>query len=253
MKQSITIKFNLWIIVAILALSNLITLALWQPWNGFGASNRTITINGTTTIEAEADQYTFTPYYQKTGTDSNKINNNLSSLSKTIVEKLKKLGVSDSSIKTDVSSYDYGIYYYDDSSNVSGTLSVTVTLKDKALAQKVQDYLATTSASGSISPQISFSITKQKELETQAREEALTDAKTKAEATAKQLGVTIGKAISVNESTSGGVTPLPWLYDAVKSNSGSSEEPATDTSSSYTIQPGLNEYSFSVEVTYELK
>jgi len=250
MKQSITVKFNVWIIVAVLALTNLLTVALWQPWNGVRLGDRKIVITGSTTLEAEADQYTFMPYYQKTGTDRTKINTELSNLSKTIVTKLKALGVSDSAIKTDISSYDYGIYYHDDDNTSSGTLNLTVTLRDKALAQKVQDYLLTTAASGSVSPQISFSLAKQKELEATARAEALKDARTKAEVSAKQLGATLGQVISVGDSFSGSVTPLPWLYDsATKAESGSS----SDTVSSYTIQPGLNEYSFSVEVSYELK
>jgi uncharacterized protein YggE len=251
MNQSITIKFNAWIICAVLLLTNLITIGLWQPWAGSSVSDRTIVITGTTTIESEPDQFVFSPYYQKEGTDRTEINTELGELSKTIVEKLKALGVKDSAIKTDAGSYDYGIYEKEQETNVTATLSITVTLKDKTLAQKVQDYLVTTSPSGSVTPQISFSTAKQKELETEARTAALKDAKSKAEANVKQLGARLGKVIKVSDITSGGITPLPWMLDASRSSEPGSADGSV-TSSSYSIQPGLNEYSFSVEVTYEL-
>lgn len=252
MNKNITIKLSAWIICAVLLISNFITLAIWQPWNG-AVGEQKISVTGTSTIEAEADQFVFSPYYQKTGTDREKVNSELGKLSATIVAKLKQLGVSDSSIRTDVGSYGpvYEIGVVDDSDSVSSSLSITITIKDKALAQKVQDYLATTSAEGSISPQITFSTAKQKELESQARELALKDARTKAETSAKQLGSTLGKVISVSDTSSSNQTPLPWILSGSTDSSESSTKDST--SSTYTIQPGLNEYSFSIDVTYELR
>lgn len=248
MKQSLSIKINAWIICAVLVLTNVITLGFWQPWANRPISSRTIAISGSTTIEAEADQFVFNPYYQKKGKDKAAINTKLSALARDITSKIKALGVEDSAIKTDVNSDQYDIYYGNQSDNTTYTLYVTITIKDKGLAQKVQDYIVTTSPSGSITPQISFSIKKQQELETQAREEALKDAKTKAEASAKQLGAKIGRVVSVTDNTNGGVSPLPWMNatDMVSPDSTKSSSP------SYSIQPGLNEYRFSIEVTYEL-
>lgn len=254
MKQNITIKLNAWIICAVLLAANLVTVGLWQPWNASNLSDRKITVTGTTTIEAEADQFVFTPYYQKTGTDQAKLNTELNETSKTVVAKLKALGVSDSAIKTDSSTYDYRIYYGSEGDEITGTLYITVTVKDKTLAQKVQDYLVTTSATGSSSPAASFSVAKQKTLEAQARDEALKNAKDKAMASATQLGATLGKVISVTDSSSNGATPLPWgvmpAYDAAEGSTSSSKDLGTPSN---TIQPGLNSYSFSVDVAYELK
>jgi len=251
MKQSINLKINAWIVCAVLLIANLVTLGFWQPWVDNSVSDRTIVITGSTTIEAEADQFVFSPYYQKEGTDKAAINTELSNLSTTIVAKLKELGVEDSAIKTDVNSYDYAIYYGGPVDEGTATLYITVTIRDKVLAQKVQDYIVTTSPAGSITPQISFSTAKQKTLETQARDAALTDARSKAEASAKQLGASLGKVVTVTDNTYGGVTPMPWMMDAGTKSSDSSISSGAE--SSYSIQPGLNEYSFSVEVTYELK
>jgi len=253
MKQSITIKLNAWIICAVLLIANLVTIGLWRPWETQPISSRTIAITGSTTIQAAPDQFVFTPSYQKQGTDKTKVNTELSKLSDTIVAKLKKLGVQDSAIKTDAYSYDYGIYAPQSDSMITANLNITVTIYDKTLAQKVQDYLATTNSTGSITPSVSFSSAKQKDLETTARTQALADAKTKAENSAKQLGVSLGRVVTVSDITSSGITPLPWMLNsgatkgsAVDSSAGSSTTP------SYAIQPGLNDYSFSVSVTYEL-
>jgi len=246
MKQNITIKLNAWIFCALLVLTNLITVAMWQPWINKSISGRTVSVTGTTTIETEPDQYIFSPYYQKQGTDKTVVNTELSELSKTLTTKLKGLGVSDSAIKTEVSSYDYAIYDTNQESNITGSLNLTVTIKEKNMAQKVQDYLATTLPSGSLTPQVSFSVAQQKKLETRARTEAILDAKTKAETSAKQLGVNIGKVISINDDTSNTYRPFPWIQYSEDSAISSKEV------SSYSVQPGQNEYSLSIKVTYEL-
>jgi uncharacterized protein YggE len=249
MTKSINIKLNAWIICAVLLIANLTTIGLWQPWKDGAISDRTIKITGSTTIESEPDQFVFYPYYQKSGQDQTVINNELSELSKTIVAKLKTLGVVDSAIKTAVSSYDYGVYYQNTESEMAGTLNITVTLKDKDLAQKVQDYLITTSPSGSITPQDSFSTAKQKSLESQALAEALKDARSKAESSAKQVGATLGKVITIGDITNNNI-PTPWMVD---SSVGATDSTKSSEPGSYNIQSGLNEYSFSIEVEYELK
>jgi hypothetical protein len=250
--NTISIKLNAWIVCAVFILTNLITIGLWQPWVNKSVSDRTITITGSTTIEAEPDQYVFSPYYQREGTDKTTVNDKISTLSKTIIAKLKSLSVKDSAIKTDVSAYDYGSYYTQtEDNNYTSTLSLTVTLKDKNLSQKVQDYLATTEPSGSVTPNISFSTAKQKALESQAREQALKDAKSKAETGAGQVDAKLGRVIRVSDISSNSVTPLPWMLDTANKSVQSSAE--SDAKSSYSIQPGLDEYSFSIDVVYELR
>lgn len=254
MKQSITITLNAWIICGVLLLANLITIGLWRPWSGVASNARTIVITGTSTIESEPDQYVFTPYYQKDGTDKAAVNTEFSNLSKTIVAKLKALGLKDSAIKVDVNLYDYGVYgsisSSEPESNAVATMTLTITVRDKDLAQEVQDYLVTTLPSGSITPQISFSSAKQKVLETQARNEALKDAKSKAEASVKELGARLGRVVAVSDITSGGITPMPWMVKSGEAVSNSSN--GSDTSTSYAIQPGLNNFDFQIQVTYEI-
>jgi len=249
MKQTINVKINAWIICIILLVLNLITIGFWQPWNSQSVSGRKIVVTGTTTIKAEADQFTFNPYYQVENSDKTAANTELSNKSNAIIAKLKELGVADSAIKTDVNSYKYSIYYGPSSGNETSTLYLTVIINDKTLAQKVEDYISTTSPSGSITPQISFSTAKSKTLEATARQQAIDDAKTKAEASAKQLGANIGRVISVTDSNNGG-----GIYPMYATTGNAASDSVKESSStSYTIQPGQNDYTFSVEVTYEIK
>jgi uncharacterized protein YggE len=251
MKRNITIKLSAWIICAFLLLANLITISVWQPWNNSIASARTIVVTGTAIINSEPDQFVFSPYYQEDGADKTMINTDFNNLSKTITSNLRILGVKNSAIKVDINLYNYNIYKDDPGNNAVATMALTIAITDKDLAQKVQDYLVTTSPSGSITPQISFSVAKQKVIETQARDESLIDAKSKAESSAKQLKVRLGRVAKVGNISSDSITPLAWMSDSPIGATTNSTD-SSNTSSSYTIQPGLNDYGFKVEVTYEI-
>jgi uncharacterized protein YggE len=120
---------------------------------------------------------------------------------------------------------------------------LTITVNDKALTQKVQDYLVTTSPTGSVSPQTTFSEAKRKELESKARDEATKDARSKAEQSAKNLGFKIGKVKSVEDGSGfGGIVLREGLTMA-------SDSKATSLS----VQPGENDLHYTVTVTYYLR
>jgi uncharacterized protein YggE len=123
---------------------------------------------------------------------------------------------------------------------------LTVTTYDEKLTQKVQDYLISTTPTGTISPQATFSQKKQKELQDRARTEASKDARTKAEQSAKNLGFKLKAVKSVNDASGfGGVYPtLSEKSLAVDSVA----PPAT-----YAIQPGENDLTYSVTVTYYIR
>ena len=120
-------------------------------------------------------------------------------------------------------------------------------MDNKELSQKVQDYLLTTNPKGSITPQPSFSTAKQKELEDKARTEAVADARKRADTTANGLGTKIGKVLEISEGNSGGVYPISMMGGAAMSADGSVEK------QSLAIQPGQDEFSYTVSVTFALK
>jgi uncharacterized protein len=239
---------QLWFYVQSIMIVAILVLLVWsQPWNqaaGGSSTTRKITVSGSATIEAEPDEYTFSPYFQENGSDKEKLKTSLTAKANAAVERLKELGVADKDIKVDASAYDYW-YYVKDQENPM-TVSLTVKVDNKELAQKIQDYLLSTDATGQLTPYAVFSEEKQKELDKQAVEKATEEAKTKAEAQAKQLGTKLGKVVEVAQGDDYG---YPIALDSkVEAVSGSAER-----SASLPVMPGENEYRQSVTITYELK
>lgn len=234
-KDTITITLDYrWVSLALLAVIAGMLL-LWRPWQA-AAGQRTISVTGQATVKAEPDEYQFYPTYERPTTTE------LTSLSESIVAQLKVLGVPDSGIKNNASRY--GMYYPVTEGDKQSSLSLTITVGDKALAQKVQDYLLTTDPSGSITPQPAFSTAKQKQLRDQARDQAVVDARKNAQKLVAGLGARLGAVQNVSEGQNyGGVMPMM----------GAAEDKATSSSQTITVQPGKDEYSYEVSVTYALR
>jgi uncharacterized protein len=238
MKISLDLRF----VVVLLLLVIAGMLLVWKPWASDETSNRTIEVTGETTVTAKPDEFVFYPNYQFVNADKAAALAELTKKSEEVVAELKKLGVADKHIKTNASGYDYPVY---DATTKDTTYNVqlTVTVNNLALAQKVQDYLLTTSPSGSVTPQPAFSKAKQKELEAKARDGATKDARAKAEQMAKNLGFGVGKVKSVADSQ--GFDAIPYATDA--------RELTAKAERSLTVQPGENDLPYSVTVVYYLR
>lgn len=225
-------------------------LLLWsQPWkeSGSSAAARKITVTGEATLDAEPDEYLFSPYFEAKGTEQEEIKDALNTKANEAVKKLKELGIADNKIKVDSSSYDY--WFFEPGQEGTLTVSLQVTVNDKAKAQEVQDYFTTLDLKGQLTPQATFSKAKQKELEAQATEEAGKDAKAKAEKQAGLVNAKIGKVIEVSQGSSGGY-PMPLMATA---EGDAAQRDAKLSVSSLPVMPGENKFSWSVNVTYELK
>jgi len=217
---------------------------LWKPWHHTANSGRTISVTGDATLTAEPDEFTFTPSYDFTNSDAQAALSALTAKSNDIITQLKALGVPSNKIQTNSNNWSYPNYY--DPANGSTptyTLQLTIIVNSQAVAQKVQDYLLTTSPSGQISPQADFSDSKRKALENQARDQATTAARAKAQQSAKNLGFKLGSVKSIDDSNGfGSAYPLE-----TGSNLASG---AADSKTSLSIQPGENDLSYSITVTY---
>jgi uncharacterized protein YggE len=232
-------------IVQIALLVAILSLLLWsKPWDSSTESEaRTITVSGASTIEEEPDEFTFSPYFQRTGADQQALQEELNTLANDAVAKLKELGVEEKNITLNASSYDR--WYYDEGEEGTLTVSLEIVMPAGDGVQTVQDYLLTLDVKGQISPRATFSTDKQKELDARAVEEASNDAKSKAEAQAKLFGAKLGKVVSV---TQGSNSIFGYYGDTV---SAVAEDFAI--SSSLPVLPGENDYSQTVTVIYELQ
>ncbi|HUS26338.1 MAG TPA: SIMPL domain-containing protein [Nevskiaceae bacterium] len=242
-KSKLNVSLDLRIIVLVLLAVIVAMLFIWKPWASTPANARTVEVTGEAKLTDKPDEFVFYPSYQFKNTDKSAALAELTKKSDEVVAKLKALGVADSKIKTNSSGFDYRVYAEDSSNEATYTLQLTVTVGTTALTQKVQDYLVTTSPSGAVSPQASFSDSKRKNLESTARNLATKDARKKADQMAANLGFKVGKVKSVSDSQ--GFNTLPFA-----AGRGTSAAVADTKTESLTVQPGENDLDYSVTVEY---
>lgn len=249
-RRKVMLSFDLRAVCVILLLV-IIGLVIWcRPWERVaGGEVRKITITGEATIKAEPDEYTFNPMWEKATLEE------ITAQNDTVVTELKKLGVADKDIKNNASAWqDYQpvvmpVEPGQPEKTYNRQLTITITVDNKELAQKVQDYLVKTDPVGSITPYPQFSTAKQKELEDRARTDAIADARKRAETSASELGDKVGKVLEVSEGSGGGGCGYSGLcYGAPMATDAKSAE-----RSSLTVQPGEDEFTYSVQVIFELK
>lgn len=240
MKQTITINWA-WVGVYALLLAILGTSIFSVTSRG---EARSITVEGTATIDAEPDSFVFNPQFEVDTSDPARVKTLLADKGNAVVAKLKELGVKDQDIKLDASQYDaYPMLTRPESGKTMASVNLTVTVRTKALAQKVQDYLDTTDAKGQLTPQPTFSEQQRQQLTKAAEAKAIADARLKADALARNLEAKRGKVITVTN-----------LSD--QRMIGYGEIQTTDVASSRAslpVQPGTNQFTYRVSVKYALR
>jgi uncharacterized protein YggE len=160
----------------------------------------------------------------------------------------KKLGVDAKDLKTS----NYSIYpeydYRTGTGRITGyRVSASLTIKVRDL-EKINSVIDTATADGANTVsgiQLTVDDEKQKQLLQQAREEAITEAKTKAESLARAAGITLGRIVNVQES--GDNTPRPVFYAAKDIAAGLGGGGETQ------IQPGSTDITSSVTLFYETR
>lgn len=164
-----------------------------------------------------------------------------------VIKALKKLGIADRDLQTTVLSLQ-PIYDYSTGGNpprLTGYMlsnSVAVTVRD---LDKVGDVVDDSMTAGATSLDgVTFRVDDPAKAEEQARQQAVVQAKAKAETLAKGVGVSIGGVVSISETSA--PIPYPYYY-------GPAAEAAGDKSVPTPVQPGMNEVSVTVAVTFLIK
>lgn len=234
-------------------------LFFWKPWQpNIKASDRVVTVTGEATLTATPDEYVFTPAYTFSDANQQTALSQVTSTSDQIVAKLKALGVKSSAIQTNANGYSSGNYVpvFQNNKQTTYQLNLTITIDDATLAQKVQDYLVTTSPTGDVTPSVNFSTATQKSLENKARNQAEIDARSKADQSAKNLGFKVANVKTVIDGglNSGGMFDPCGSYGGSITGgacSGSNLDVTSGNSAqSLTLQPGQNQLYYSVQVEY---
>ena len=245
--NKVSLRFDLRVIAMALLVVIVGMLLIWKPWMANNANDRTITVTGEATMTDSPDEFTFTPSYEFKDANKDTALANLTKKSNEIVSKVKELGVAPSKIKTSSDGYNFTNYYLDEA---TGTYTYTfrpTIVATATLVQKVQDYLVSTTPSGQVSPQATFSKTLQKTIESKGRDAAAKDARAKADQSAKNLGFKVSRVKTIDDGGNS-ITPMP--YSLMEGNV------ATDLAkpaSSLGVQPGENDLTYSVKVTYYIR
>lgn len=250
MNKRVQIPLDFRLLTLVLFIALIVCIFLWKPWSSSGSSTvRKITMSGSSTIKATPDEYEISPYFEFTG-DRVKTAADATTTASGVSAKLKELGIKDTEIKSSTS--DYNSYTYEPAATPVGDsnlrLSYTITVASKDLAQKAQDYFLNTTAKGQISPYATFSEAKQKQLEEQARTNAIDDAKAKAQKSAEQVGARLGKVITISDNVSSGGGCSGNICMGANLSMADAKAPAA----SIPVQAGQNEFTDSVQVEYEL-
>lgn len=162
---------------------------------------------------------------------------------------LQEMGINKADIKTTnynvYPQYDYrpGVVNKINGYQVNANLSVTVREIDKA--NNVIDTATNKGANTVGGIQLTVNDDKQKELLQQAREEAVKEAKMKAESLAKAAGISLGKIINIQESSPS--MPRPMFAMAEKAVGAGGGNDGTQ------IQPGSTDIVSSVTLFYETR
>lgn len=249
-KVSLNIDLRAVILVLLLIVGSM--LFAWKPWaQATGEKDdRTITVSGESKIKAEPDEFVFYPTYEFKDNSKEAALANLTKKSDEVVKKLKEIGLPENKIKTNTDGNNYPEFYPDQGGTGQNTYSLrfTVTSDNREQAQKIQDYLITTSPSGQVSPQPGFSDEKRKELESKARDEATKDARAKADQSAKNLDFKIDKVKSISDGSNfGGIQTLRQSADPTLASDTAAKPSGLD------IQPGEDDLRYSVTVVYYVR
>lgn len=229
--------------------------------SGVTATN-TITVNGAGEVFAVPDRATFTVTVREEGAEVAAAQDKATEKSNAIISYLKSSGVEEKDIKT----INYNVnpkYEWEQKACVAGTYCepgnqvlvgfevwqmIEVKVQDP---KKAGDLLTGVGSRGASEVSgLSFTIEDEDELKSKAREMAIAEAEEKAEALAKQLGVSLVRVVGFSEDSSG--YPMPYYakggmaMDAAVSNE-SMRVPAPE------LPAGENKITSNVNVTYEIR
>ena len=230
----------------------LFVFAKWGPPIAFSTTTQTkgepFVVQGTGKVTVAPDIAKIDIGIQESGVNLKTLQDSVNKKSQDLVAQIKKFGIEAKDIKT----ISYSVYpeydYTAPTQAITGYQVSTryeITIRDFT---KINDIIASVTSFGANSiGGINFDLSddlKNKTLAT-AREEAVSEAKTKAEGLAKAAGISLGKIINVSESTPSNIRPYPLQAVGM----GAAEKSVTEPD----VQPGTTEIDVTISLSYEVR
>lgn len=231
-------------------LSIFLALKSWEVWSGLSQTdfNRpSITINGDGKVFAKPDIAQVSLGVQVEKPTIEEAQKEATEISNNTLKMLKESGVDEKDIKTTNYSitpvYDYRM----GGNRVRGyQVSQSMQVKIRNLSKSGVILSSAGELGANQVGGLSFTTDDPEKLREEARNKAIEDARSKAEALSKKLGVKLGKIISFYES-GGGIPPIPYFAESKAMGIGGGMATPPE------IPVGENEIAVSVSVTYQLK
>jgi hypothetical protein len=230
----------------------LFVFAKWGPPINFSSTTQVkgepFVVQGTGKVAVAPDIAKIDLGIQETGTNLKTVQDSVNKKSQDLVSQLKKLDIEAKDIKT-ISYNVYPQYDYSASSQrIIGyqvSTGYEVTIRDFT---KINELIATVTSFGANTiGGINFDLSDNLKKDTlqEARDQAVDEAKTKAEGLAKAAGINLGKIINISESTPSNIRP----YMLPTSGAGMADKSVTQPE----VQPGTTEIEVTISLSYEVR
>ncbi len=207
---------------------------------------RGVTVSATGTAYGEPDEASFDAGVSALNADVQAATAEVSQKSQSLLEALRSAGVAVKDVRTN----NFTIYpeqNYDNNGQPASvryrvTSTVHVTLRDTAQLGSLLN--GSIEAGANEISNVVYTFSNQEALERQAREQAMTRAREKAEQLAQFGGATLGEVRQISESQSGGSAPVPMFR---------MESMAADAGAEVPVSSGQLAVTVSVQATFGLK
>lgn len=214
---------------------------------GFGmqAQNDTnpgIHVTGEGVVKVAPDKVTIKSQIEHEGQSATSVKSQNDEVVNKVIKYLKSEGIAEKNINTNYINLNKRYNYNDKTYTYVANQAISITLEDISKYESIMKGLLENGLNGING--IEFESSEIEKHKAEARRKAVLNAKEKAEALAKPLGQTVGKAYKISEGSSNNYQPV---YGAMRIK-GSADE----ASNQETMAPGEMEISIDVNVSFQL-
>lgn len=214
---------------------------------GFGMqaqndTNSGIHVTGEGIVKVAPDKVTIKSQIEHEGQSATSVKSQNDEVVNKVIKYLKSEGIAEKNINTNYINLNKRYNYNDKTYTYVANQAISITLEDISKYESIMKGLLENGLNGING--IEFESSEIEKHKAEARRKAVLNAKEKAEALAKPLGQTVGKAYKISEGSSNNYQPV---YGAMRIK-GSADE----SSNQETMAPGEMEISIDVNVSFQL-
>ncbi len=212
---------------------------------GMQAQNDTnpgIHVTGEGVVKVAPDKVTIKSQIEHEGQSATSVKSQNDEVVNKVIKYLKSEGIAEKNINTNYINLNKRYNYNDKTYTYVANQAISITLEDISKYESIMKGLLENGLNGING--IEFESSEIEKHKAEARRKAVLNAKEKAEALAKPLGQTVGKAYKISEGSSNNYQPV---YGAMRIK-GSADE----ASNQETMAPGEMEISIDVNVSFQL-